>query len=120
LHDADEYMKRLANRLAFLLEGNKIDTYEPVGIAILDSGIDAKHPISLSVRGYMDFMSETDNHLDMTGHGTNGVLATIAVAPDANVFVARVFEEEPTHPNTPSVVARVCSSWSCVLYGSLN
>jgi subtilisin family serine protease len=113
-------MKRLTNRRHFLLDGEKIETYEPVRIAILDSGIDANHPIDRYIRGYMDFMSETDDHLDRTGHGTNGVLVTLAVVPDAHVYVGRVFEEEPTHPNTPSVVARVCSSWSCVLYGSLN
>ncbi|KFY92627.1 hypothetical protein V500_04124 [Pseudogymnoascus sp. VKM F-4518 (FW-2643)] len=106
ISEADEYMKKLQNRRDFLLDCTTIDTYKPVKIAILDSGLDAKHPVNPFIRGYKDFTLETENRLDKTRHGTNGVLATFAVVPDAHVYVARVFDEEPTHLNTPSVVAQ--------------
>jgi subtilisin family serine protease len=110
--EADEYMKMLTNRHDLLLGGNKIETYESVRIAILDSGIDPAHPNYENIRGYKDFVSQTDEHIDKTGHGTNGVVVTFAVVPEAHVYVARVFEKEPTDSTTPSVVAQVRSTLS--------
>lgn len=105
----DEYIKKLQERRAFLLRGRKRENYEPVKIAILDSGINPKHPSSKYIKGYKDFVSASQEYVDCTGHGTDGVLIVNAIIPEAHVYVARVFEEEPTDVETLSAVANVSS-----------
>lgn len=60
---------------------DKIDNKDPIVVAVIDTGLDTKHPdlIGRTVAGY-DFMEESDDVIDLGGHGTNVSGCITAVA----------------------------------------
>lgn len=78
-----------------------------VRVALLDSGIDAAHPdVRRQLRGFRSFVDdEPDAWLDPNGHGTycGGILA--AVAPDCDLFVAKVLRDDRKNGDVASLCA---------------
>lgn len=71
-----------------------------VGVAILDTGIDASHPdLARNVRGGASFVPDEPTLYDFNGHGTHvaGIVAALdngigvrGVAPEANLYAVKV------------------------------
>lgn len=80
-----------------------------VRIAILDTGIDMNHPEIKArkkrVKGFHCEIKglETKANEDTSGHGTSTALLLMQVAPEADIYVARVFRE--TQDVVPDQVA---------------
>lgn len=73
-----------------------------VKIAILDTGINAKNPLVTSaiaakrIKKMKSFVPGADDHEDVSGHGTHAAMLINKVAPEAEIYVARVFEDSTT------------------------
>ena len=69
------------------------------GVAIIDSGVNPRHPhVAGGVaagRSFVPGTSEAD-YLDMLGHGTAVAGAILEHAPDARLYIARVFHRQLT------------------------
>jgi hypothetical protein len=101
------------NRL--LRKKRKAGGYNKVKIAILDTGVHGDHPHWTKISGWHDFIIE-GNHkgIDITGHGTNGVDLLWRILPEAEIFVARIFEGDKANMRTPELMALVCFSASLI------
>ena len=67
--------------------------YKKVKIAVIDTGIDPKHRQAAKVK-YKDFLNEKpEDKRDNTGHGTISVDLILRMYEEAELYVARVFEE---------------------------
>jgi hypothetical protein len=69
----------------------------PVKIAILDTGIDLPKPPCYEfqdrIAGYKDWIDLNDEiQQDLDGHGTHSTALLMKVAPNAMIYVARVFK----------------------------
>lgn len=90
-------------------------TFQPVRIAILDSGFDPENPLlmaddqRLRIKGWQSFVSQTatDDIRDEIGHGTHALGLLLKVATDAEVYVARVAGRETLDRSTYDDIARV-------------
>ncbi|KAF4461645.1 hypothetical protein FALBO_11549 [Fusarium albosuccineum] len=81
--------------------------YRPIRIAVLDTGMDGKDPFARQLRGYRDFVSGEDHvKLDKTGHGTNSVKLIFKVYDQAEVYVARVFENNRANDDTQDLMLK--------------
>lgn len=88
-------------------DGDTDEAYEPVRIAILDTGIKPNDRYARFIKGYKDFVTGDDTvRVDNTGHGTNGVKLIYKVCPNAQVFVARVFENSVAGDETQKYMAQ--------------
>lgn len=79
-------------------------TGKGVKIAILDSGVQKKHP-DLKIAGGISFVGAPNEYEDTNGHGThvagiigaqNNMIGTIGVAPDASLYIVKVMNEAGT------------------------
>lgn len=77
-------------------------TGKGVKIAIVDSGINSKHP-DLKVAGGMSKVGKTSPYTDQNGHGThvagiigaqNNTIGTVGVAPSASLYSVKVLSGE--------------------------
>lgn len=104
---ADDWFQRLES-MSLLLEKNRnAKDYHPVKIAILDTGIDGKHPYWSRIKGYKDFVEGKKEGVDNTGHGTNGVHLIFKILPEAHIYVARVFKNKEANDATADLMAEV-------------
>lgn len=88
-----------------------------VKIAILDTGIDITHPdfkedqsasrINRRIKVPEDFLDPEGKAYDTCGHGTYCVGLLRRVAPEADIYVARVAKDFDSDLD-PEVVAKVC------------
>ncbi|KAF3910853.1 Ankyrin-2 [Dactylellina cionopaga] len=83
----------------------EIDEENRVKIAIIDSGILPDHPQMPLVREYKDFITRTDQRVDKTYHGSTGVDVVGEISPDADIYIARVFEGAEAEKDTPDLIA---------------
>ena len=92
---------------------SKEDKEKRVKIAILDTGIDLKHPL---LKNYIDagqipqvhdFVEDRDDIKDTNGHGTHSAHLLLKTAPNAAIYVARVFEKAKANKRTPDLVSEV-------------
>jgi len=70
---------------------------EAVTVAVVDSGANIPHPHLPAVAGgvAIDFEgNETEDYVDRLGHGTAAAAAIHEKAPDAEIYVVKVFDEE--------------------------
>lgn len=89
------------------------DKEKRIKIAILDTGIDLTHPLfqkHLSDGQFpdsRDFVENRQNIIDTCGHGTHTAHLLLKTAPNASIYVARVFRTTKAEKNTASLVANV-------------
>jgi hypothetical protein len=103
---ADKWFEIVENMNLLLEKKRKEPEYDPVKIAILDTGIQGPYWNSIAV--YKDFVSGIDSEgTDITGHGTNGVHLALQIIPEAKVYVARIFEGQEATGSTRSLMAQV-------------
>ena len=68
-----------------------------IRVAVVDSGVHASHPHVNGVAGGVGFAADGgqhDDYVDRLGHGTAVIAAIKDLAPDAEIFAARVFDRE--------------------------
>jgi hypothetical protein len=105
---AEKWLERVEKMSLLLRKGRRSGGYDRVRIAILDTGIDSCYSYWASIKGYKDFVSEgNEQGRDNTGHGTNGVHLFFKILPEADIFVARVFEEAVANDVTTLLMAKV-------------
>jgi subtilisin family serine protease len=106
---ADDWILRLKNsvhvRLDQIRDAREAEDNLPkrrVKIAVLDTGIDASHEFIKSVRRRIkdrkSFVRDDVSIEDNDGHGTHVAALLLDVAPDAEVYIAKV----ATHVEIPS------------------
>ncbi|KAE8448393.1 hypothetical protein EG329_009457 [Mollisiaceae sp. DMI_Dod_QoI] len=83
-----------------------------VNIAVLDTGVDLTHlNISYALEDgrikSTDFLGETPESItDLDGHGTHCASLLIKFAPNAEIYVGRVFRRSRAVASSPAVVAK--------------
>ena len=91
------------------------DRQRPVRVAILDTGVDARHPDLLEalrlkkIEGYRSFPSTLDPLLDRHGHGTHAASVVLKIAPHVVLYIARIADDDGrvTSENGYAAVAEV-------------
>jgi subtilisin family serine protease len=83
-----------------------------VKIAILDTGLDLTHPdmADESKDGrlqYYDFVDNSATIKDLDGHGTHCTSILAKLAPNAEIFVARVFQKSRADDSSVAIVTKV-------------
>ena len=69
----------------------------PVGVAVIDSGVNVPHPHLPGVAGGVAIDlegNETGDYVDRLGHGTAAAAAIHEKAPDAELFAVKVFDRQ--------------------------
>jgi hypothetical protein len=70
-------------------------TGKGVRVALLDTGIDAAHPdVRRQLRGFKSFVPGEEAWLDQNGHGTQCASIITMVAPDCDLYVAKVLHDD--------------------------
>jgi hypothetical protein len=92
-------------------------TFEPVRIAILDSGFDPENPLLMTEDHQLDprikdarsFVHGTAQHeiRDEIGHGTHALGLLLNVATCAEIYIARIANRETLDRNTYDDIAKV-------------
>ncbi|KAK6541370.1 hypothetical protein TWF694_007183 [Orbilia ellipsospora] len=83
------------------------DNYERVRVAIIDSGVIPEHPHSYAVKDYQDFVDDDhDTRKDNTQHGSTGLHLVATIAPEVDVYIARVFRSEAADSTTPEAITK--------------
>lgn len=91
-------------------------TGKGVRVAIIDTGIDPNHPdLASKIEGTMSFVPESIN--DLIGHGTHvagtvagprtGAALNYGVAPEARLYIAKVFGQNDTGGTDKEIVAAI-------------
>ena len=95
---ADEWFQLLEERTQALLVPYRKDRMRRVKIAILDTGIDRKHPSieaqwNRRVKDAKSWIDGEGGDRDTCGHGTHNTSLLMKVAPEALIYVARVVKD---------------------------
>lgn len=77
----------------------------PVKIAILDTGVDLTHPDMIAraenIKAKYNWINPKARHVhDRNGHGTFTTGLVLDYAPDAEVYIAKIAEDQPCSPET--------------------
>ncbi|KAF3916089.1 Ankyrin-3 [Dactylellina cionopaga] len=104
---AEEWFKKVERISSALGHDGEM---ERVKIAILDSGIYPDHPQMDCVSDFKDFVDETNDsgRLDEheVKHGSAGVSFVLRVAPESELYIARVFRHREADTESPSRIAK--------------
>ncbi|KAE8443372.1 hypothetical protein EG329_001930 [Mollisiaceae sp. DMI_Dod_QoI] len=113
--DVNNWFYSLNNETQALLDPLRRARGKRVKIAILDTGIDIGHPCfavdqagersSRRIKNREDFLDPRGNAHDVCGHGTHCVGLLRKVAPEADIYIARVAKDFNGDLN-PDVVAK--------------
>lgn len=82
-----------------IINKDRKDRQKPVRVAILDTGVDARHPQfqkALQLKVIRDSRGFPDTLLplcDRNGHGTHGASVFMRIAPHAALFIARIADD---------------------------
>lgn len=92
-------------------------TFEPVRIAILDSGFDPENPLLMTedqrldprIKAAQSFIHQTESYdiRDEIGHGTHALGLLLKVATCAEVYIARIARRETLDRNTYDDITKV-------------
>jgi subtilisin family serine protease len=95
-------------------------TFEPVRIAILDSGFDPENPLLMTddqrldprIKAAQSFIHQTepDDFRDEIGHGTHALGLLLQVATCAEIYIARIAHRETLDRNTYDDIAKARAS----------
>jgi subtilisin family serine protease len=89
--------------------------FEPIRIAILDSGFDPEHPLALSegrldprIKAARSFVHGTGQgeFRDEIGHGTHALGLLLKVATCAEIYIAKIAHRESLSPNSYDDIAK--------------
>ena len=90
--------------------------FEPVRIAILDSGFDPQNPLLMTedqqldprIKDAQSFVNQTQLHdiRDEIGHGTHALGLLLKVATCAEIYIARIAHRETLDRNTYNDIAK--------------
>lgn len=89
------------------------DDYHPrVKIAILDTGLDLSHRDIIKAKDegrlkYWDFVDDTEAIKDDDGHGTHCTSIALQYAPNAEIFVGRVFRKRQADSGSCGILTMV-------------
>jgi subtilisin family serine protease len=83
-----------------------------VRIAILDTGVDLSHLDMTAIYNdgrlqYQDFVDNSSSIKDLDGHGTHCTSILANLAPNAEIFVARVFRKSWADSSSVAIVTKV-------------
>jgi hypothetical protein len=91
-------------------------TFEPVRIAILDSGFDPENPLLMTEDQKLDpriketrsfvHQTESDDIRDEIGHGTHALGLLLKVATCAEIYIARIAHQETLNRDTYDDIAK--------------
>ncbi|KAL6403076.1 hypothetical protein AUP68_12408 [Ilyonectria robusta] len=92
------------------IDASRKDEGPRVKIAILDTGADLSHPdIAEADKNdrvkYHDFITDKPTMVDADGHGTHCTSLLLKFAPNAEVYVARVFKKSHSSDTRPMIRA---------------
>ncbi|KAF5861265.1 hypothetical protein ETB97_000457 [Aspergillus alliaceus] len=92
------------------------ETFEPVRIAILDSGFDPENPLLMTenqrldprIKAAQSFIHQTESYdiRDEIGHGTHALGLLLKVATCAEIYIARIAHRETLDRNTYDDIAK--------------
>lgn len=97
---ADQWFRDLERIVHPLIAKNRKDRQKPVRVALLDTGVDSKHPdfhkaIKLNrIKAFQGFPKSLDPLADRNGHGTHGASVFLRTAPHAALYVARIADDK--------------------------
>ena len=121
-HHVDSFDAAMQPSAGSIENGSR--TFKPVRIAILDSGFDPRHSLLINddqrldprIKGVLNFMHETDSWdiQDEIGHGTHALGLLLKVATCAEIYIARVANQETLGRNSYDAIAKA----SLALYQS--
>jgi hypothetical protein len=69
----------------------------PIGVAVIDSGVNVPHPHLPAVAGGVAFDlegNESSDYVDRLGHGTAAAAAIHEKAPEAEIYALKVFDRQ--------------------------
>jgi subtilisin family serine protease len=84
----------------------------PVKIAVFDTGVDSKHPfirgaiLKRRIKVRKSFVVDDESTEDESGHGTHVAGLLLTVAPDAQLYVAKIANTEEIQSNHKIVQVR--------------
>ena len=96
---ADQWFEDLERVVHTSIEKDRKDRQKPVRVAILDTGIDARHPqfkeaLQLKkIKASLGFPDSLDALSDRNGHGTHGASVFLRTAPHAVLYIARIADD---------------------------
>ncbi|KAK8084724.1 subtilisin-like protein [Apiospora hydei] len=118
-YGVDSWFRDLEAKTQALLAPLRTGARKRVKVAVLDTGIhmgqinhwdknradivDGKNPRIKSRKDFLD-PDRTNKCMDLDGHGTHCVGVIRKVAPEADVYVARVAKDEREGPNVPAII----------------
>lgn len=111
----DSWFRDLTRNTHALLKPLQRTRMKRVKIAILDTGIDRNHRAfqdefsKARIKKTEDFLDSGGKGHDVCGHGTHCLGLLRKVAPEADIYVARVMKDFRGNPD-PATIVKVCSS----------
>lgn len=79
-----------------MLESRRRKNDNRVKIAILDTGVDAAHPLvkehKKRIRAYKSWTDSNIADEDINGHGTHATCLLLDIAPNEDIYIARIAE----------------------------
>lgn len=105
--ESDKWFKRLEDETHEFMRPLKL---KKIHIAILDTGVDMRHPLlkaRIAAKDCWDFVEDSLDICDKVGHGTHTTFLLMKTAPRARIFCGRVWRTRREEKDTGQLVAKV-------------